>query len=232
MFGAPCLNLSCAFDTCAADPDGCCVRSYAGWLKSPLSTLHKDRKRCETGLAAALRSWQDCTMNGTITLHLTATSAADTARIATRLGQGLKAGDVILLDGPVGAGKSVFARARIQSRLAELGRWEDVPSPSFTLVQTYELDGITLWHADLYRLSDPQDCIELGLDQAFEDAVCLVEWAERLGPLIPPGALHLQVAQGATPDMRELQFRTTNARWAEPLAVLAASMAEGVGTDD
>lgn len=166
-------------------------------------------------------------MDGTSRLHLTATSAEDTARIATRLGQGLAAGDVVLLDGPVGAGKSVFARALIQSRLAALGRWEEVPSPSFTLVQTYDLDAVTLWHADLYRLSDPQDCIELGLDQAFEDAICLVEWAERLGPLTPPDALHLQIGQGAAPDARALQFCAAHARWAEPLAALAASMAEG-----
>lgn len=167
-------------------------------------------------------------MTANLTLQMTTTSPEDTADIATRLGQGLAAGDVILLDGPVGAGKSVFARALIQSRLAAIGRWEDVPSPSFTLVQTYDLDAVTLWHADLYRLGDPQDCIELGLDQAFDDAICLVEWAERLGPLTPRGPLHLHIAPGTSPDTRVLHFRATGSRWTDTLSALAASMSDGL----
>jgi len=149
---------------------------------------------------------------------LTAASEDATARIAARLGAGLGAGDVVLLSGPLGAGKSAFARALIQSRLAALGRMEDVPSPSFTLVQTYDLGAVMLWHADLYRLGDPQECIELGLDEAFETAICLVEWPDRLGPLLPPGALHLQITPDPETEARTLRFHGDAARWGARLA--------------
>lgn len=149
-----------------------------------------------------------------------AASPDATAAIAARLGAGLCAGDTILLSGPVGAGKSHFARALIQSRLAALGRCEDVPSPTFTLVQTYDLDGVEVWHADLYRLHSPRECDELGLDAAFEQAICLIEWPDRLGALAPATALHLALTQGGTPDARELQFTSTDPRWQGRLAAL------------
>ena len=116
----------------------------------------------------------------------------DTSRLAAAVARVLRAGDVLLLSGPIGAGKSHFARAVIQSRLALDGRpVEDVPSPTFTLVQTYEMDGVEIWHADLYRLTHPDEVEELGLIDAFDTAICLVEWPDRLGPLIPPQAIRL-----------------------------------------
>lgn len=144
-------------------------------------------------------------------IPFTSHSPDATAKIAESLGALLSAGDVILLSGPVGAGKSHFARALIQSRLAALGRSEDVPSPTFTIVQSYDLGNIELWHADLYRLSGPSECDELGLPEAFETAICLVEWPDRLGDLCPPGALHLTLEpQG---DARRLHFATDSAAW-------------------
>ena len=166
-------------------------------------------------------------MSDPFQLSLTALSPDATAQFAARLGEGLGAGDVVLMHGPVGAGKSLFARALIQSRLAALGRWEDVPSPSFTLVQTYDLDDVTLWHADLYRLGDPQDYIELGLDEAFEDAICVIEWADRLGPLTPPGALHLTLTPGESADTRHLMFHSRNADWRARIAALAEGERHG-----
>ncbi|MFN4057737.1 MAG: tRNA (adenosine(37)-N6)-threonylcarbamoyltransferase complex ATPase subunit type 1 TsaE [Roseinatronobacter sp.] len=151
---------------------------------------------------------------------LSAPSPEATAQIATRFGGGLRAGDTVLLHGPVGAGKSHFARALIQSRLAAEGRSEDVPSPTFTLVQTYALAGVEIWHADLYRLHDPLECVELGLDQAFEQAICLVEWPDRLGSLTPAAALHLSLAQGADPEARVLTF-AGHPDWAARLRGLA-----------
>ena len=114
-----------------------------------------------------------------------------TAALGERLAGLLHAGDTVLLEGPIGAGKSHLARALIR---ALLGRMEDVPSPSFTLVQTYDADGVEIWHADLYRLSHPDEVLELGLEDAFATAICLVEWPERLGSHLPPDALHLRLA--------------------------------------
>ncbi len=167
------------------------------------------------------QTWQNPAMTCDYALHLTSHAPEQTAAIAARLGAGLGAGDVVLLSGPVGAGKSLFARALIQARLAELGRYEDVPSPSFTLVQTYDLDRVEIWHADLYRLTDPHDALELGLDQAFEDAICLVEWPERLGAFCPASALHVTLDPAADEDARSLRLSATDPRWGDVLRMLA-----------
>jgi tRNA threonylcarbamoyladenosine biosynthesis protein TsaE len=101
-----------------------------------------------------------------------------------------RAGDVILLEGPIGAGKSCLARAFIRARL---GAAEEVPSPTFTLVQVYDDHGTEIWHTDLYRLTHPDEVWELGLDQAFQTAICLVEWPDRLGSHLPPDALRIRL---------------------------------------
>lgn len=114
-----------------------------------------------------------------------------TAALGQRLAALLQPGDTVLLEGPIGAGKSHLARALIRARL---GRMEDVPSPTFTLVQTYDAGEVEIWHADLYRLTHPDEVLELGLDEAFSTAICLVEWPDRLGAHVPPGALWLRLA--------------------------------------
>ena len=96
----------------------------------------------------------------------------------------------VLLEGPIGAGKSHLARALIRARL---GRMEDVPSPTFTLVQTYQAD-VEIWHADLYRLSHPDEVAELGLEDAFSHAICLIEWPDRLGRLTPANAIRIALS--------------------------------------
>ncbi len=128
-------------------------------------------------------------------------SSDDTAALARRIGARLRSGDVLLLDGPIGAGKTHFARALIQSLLI---RPEDVPSPTFTLVQVYDSVAGPIWHADLYRLTDPSEVEELGLSDAFDSAICLIEWPDRLGIRLPPGALRLVFAQGAGDDQRQI----------------------------
>jgi tRNA threonylcarbamoyladenosine biosynthesis protein TsaE len=111
-----------------------------------------------------------------------------TADFASSIAPLLSVGDTLLLLGDIGAGKSAFARALIRARL---DRMEDVPSPTFTLVQTYEAPDGDIWHCDLYRLTHPDEALELGLDEAFEAAICLIEWPDRLGDTAPSTALHL-----------------------------------------
>lgn len=119
---------------------------------------------------------------------------AATAAFAAQLAIVLQPGDTILLSGPIGAGKSALARALIRARLGNPS--EDVPSPTFTLVQTYAHPKGDIWHCDLYRLTHPDEAMELGLDDAFETAICLIEWPDRLGDLAPPGALHITLEAG------------------------------------
>lgn len=143
----------------------------------------------------------------TQTFHIT--DADQTSRLARALGALLRAGDTVLLNGEVGAGKTHFARALIQSLLP---RPEDVPSPTFTLVQTYDSTlGPEIWHADLYRLHDPSEVEELGLTDAMEDAICLIEWPDRLASLRPDDALDITLL---TSDAET--HRTLTAAWRDP----------------
>lgn len=114
-----------------------------------------------------------------------------TLRLSERFARIAQPGVTLLLHGHVGAGKTFFARAVIQTLLARSNLFEDVPSPTFTLVQIYHTSGLEIWHADLYRLTSGDDIIELGLDAAMENAFCLVEWPDRLQEDVPDTALHL-----------------------------------------
>lgn len=137
--------------------------------------------------------------------------AEATARLGETLAPLLRAGDVLLLEGQIGAGKTHFARALISARLAALGRHEDIPSPTFTLVQSYDA-APEIWHADLYRLTHPDEAIELGLEEAFETAICLVEWPDRLGDLTPAGALTLRFSLRAGGAARAVEI-SGDAAW-------------------
>jgi len=127
-------------------------------------------------------------MSSTPNILLPLATEADTAALGARLARAARPGDCILLQGPIGAGKSCLARAFIR---ALCGPTEEVPSPTFTLVQVYDAQGVEIWHADLYRLTHPDEVWELGLDEAFQNAICLVEWPDRLGRHQPDGALRL-----------------------------------------
>ncbi|SEN50564.1 tRNA threonylcarbamoyladenosine biosynthesis protein TsaE [Roseovarius tolerans] len=145
---------------------------------------------------------------------LTLASPDATCAFAQALGHRLSAGDVLLLSGGVGAGKTHFARCLIRALLREP---EDVPSPTYTLVQTYPGSNCEIWHADLYRLSDPTEVIELGLTEAFESAIALVEWPDRLGDLAPPGALTLDFTPAEAEDTRHLTLTWSDPRWTTTL---------------
>jgi tRNA threonylcarbamoyladenosine biosynthesis protein TsaE len=104
----------------------------------------------------------------------------------------LRIGDVVALSGELGAGKSTLARGILRG----LGHEGDVPSPTFGLVIPYEPPGLRIpaWHADLYRIDQPEEAEALALDEALEDGVLLVEWPERLGPRLWPEALRITLS--------------------------------------
>jgi tRNA threonylcarbamoyladenosine biosynthesis protein TsaE len=116
---------------------------------------------------------------------------AATERLAAALAPLIGPGDAILLEGVLGAGKTAFARALLRTACADAAL--EVPSPSFTLVQTYAAPGVTLHHYDLWRLDGPSALAELGWEEARRDAV-LVEWPDRLGMLRPADALTVHFA--------------------------------------
>lgn len=135
-------------------------------------------------------------------------SPEDTSRFAETLAPLLNAGDIILLEGPIGAGKTHFARSLIQALLPEP---EDIPSPTFTIIQVYDGPDCEIWHSDLYRLGHPDEAIELGLDEAFETAICLIEWPDRLGDLLPASALFM------TLETTGEDSRTARLNWTDPV---------------
>jgi len=131
---------------------------------------------------------------------------AATAAFAARLAPLAGPGDVIALWGGLGTGKTVFARAFIRARG---NPDEEVPSPTFTLVQVYDpaagFSG-SVYHFDLYRLDAPEDAFELDIEDAFAEGISLIEWPDRLGPLLPDARLDVTLAHGASPESRRLSL--------------------------
>lgn len=154
----------------------------------------------------------------TAPLYLDFRTETETTDFAAGLAANLHPGDTVLLSGAVGSGKTHFARSLIQ---AILQIPEDVPSPTFTLVQTYETTRGSLWHSDLYRLTSPFEVEELGLPEAFDTAICLIEWPDRLGDAAPINALTLSFSHGADENHRTLTASWTHSRWQKKLAVWA-----------
>lgn len=142
-------------------------------------------------------------------------SPSDTEAFARDIGRVISSSDTLLLHGPVGVGKTHFARSLIQ---ALMDVPEDVPSPTYTLVQTYNTNVAEVWHADLYRISDAVEIEELGLTEAFESAICLIEWPEILGDEAPRDAVSLFFATGIEKDQREIILRWTDPKWQNRLA--------------
>ena len=140
-----------------------------------------------------------------------------TERLASALAALLRPGDVVALSGDLGSGKTTLARALIRTLSGDPE--EEVPSPTFTLVQSYETPAGPVWHFDLYRLSGPDEMLELGWDEATATAILLVEWPERLGSLLPPGRLDL-VLTATGPESREAVLGG-DAGWTERLGSFA-----------
>lgn len=123
----------------------------------------------------------------------------DTAALAAEIANNARPGDIICLSGDLGTGKTVFARAFIR---ALAGTDTEVPSPTFTLLQTYETRNGPLRHFDLYRIQDSEEIFELGWEEDLNGTITLVEWPQRLGPCLPPRRTDIVFKPGATPESR------------------------------
>ena len=128
---------------------------------------------------------------------------AATEALAVRIAEISGVGDLIALHGNLGVGKTVFARAFIRSRA---GADEEVPSPTFTLVQPYDCEPVPIYHFDLYRVNQPDEVLELGFEDAMADGTVLVEWPERLGPYLPRDRLDVEIHQGGSPGSRLIRL--------------------------
>ena len=162
--------------------------------------------RRNSELVKVLRGRED---QGPVEIALDLPDLAATEALAARLAPLLRPGDAVLLDGPLGAGKSAFARALLRAATGDAAL--EVPSPTFTLVQSYDLPAGPAHHFDLYRLSGPAGLTELGWDEAREGIV-LVEWPERLGQLAPPDALRIHLTPGAAEEARHAVLSGWDAR--------------------
>jgi tRNA threonylcarbamoyladenosine biosynthesis protein TsaE len=117
--------------------------------------------------------------------------AEATERLGAALARALARGDAVCLIGPLGAGKTTLARGLVRALTTPD---EDVPSPTFTLVQVYDGPRFPLAHFDLYRLERPDEAYEIGLDEALEEGAALIEWPQRLGRRLPPDRLDVEIA--------------------------------------
>jgi tRNA threonylcarbamoyladenosine biosynthesis protein TsaE len=136
-------------------------------------------------------------MSFELTIDLPNPAATDA--LGERLAAILRPGDVVALEGPLGTGKTALARAAVRA-LTDPG--EEVPSPTFTLVQVYQSEAGPLYHFDLYRLEAPDQAVELGIDDAFAEGISLVEWPDRLGGYLPRRHLKIELSAGADKDSR------------------------------
>jgi len=160
-------------------------------------------------------------------LQVTISDTSEMAAFADVLAPFAARGDVLALRGPLGAGKTHFARAFIAARARAAGLPEDavgeVPSPTFTLVQTYDLPDAPVWHFDLFRLERPEDALELGIEDAFALAISLIEWPEKLGGYLPSARLDLEIGFAGEPTARALRL-TGGGAWPSRLASLAKAL--------
>jgi tRNA threonylcarbamoyladenosine biosynthesis protein TsaE len=154
-------------------------------------------------------------MSTTVTLDLA--DEAATRALGARLARLARPGDVIALAGTLGTGKSTLARAFVQALTSDD---EEVPSPTFTLVQIYDAAAGQIWHFDLYRLEKAEEAFELGIEDAFIDGICLIEWPDRLGRLMPRKRLDIALSAGDTETARRATL-TSHSQWDDRMESLS-----------
>ncbi len=134
---------------------------------------------------------------------------AATARLGAAIAARLQAGEAVCLSGPLGAGKSTLARALVRALTTPD---EEVPSPTFTLVQFYEGKRIDVAHFDLYRLADADEAYEIGLDEALDDGAAVIEWPERLAGRLPADRLDIEIELSDEASARRVRL-TPHGAW-------------------
>ena len=138
-----------------------------------------------------------------------------TVSISRALAELVRPGDTLLLFGDIGSGKTFLSRTLIQKMMQSQGiALEDVPSPTFTILQIYDTISPTVWHLDLYRISNSEEIIDLDLEKALENNVCLIEWPENMGLYVPKRNLSITLEEtlGAC-DSRTITLEFNDAGW-------------------
>ena len=149
-----------------------------------------------------------------ICLTITSPDEAATGALAAALARQCVNGDCLLLSGDLGAGKTVFARGFIRALTDE--RMEIV-SPTFTLLQTYPIEGGVISHFDLYRLRSPEELMEIGLEDALSQGITLIEWPEMARNFTPSGALEIGIRMGGAAEERVIEFSGAAEVWQDRL---------------
>ena len=143
----------------------------------------------------------------------TSNSTEETLNLGKRIAPHLQKGDVIVMTGDLGAGKTLFTSGILEY----FGKKDEVSSPTFTIVNEYDLnDGLKLFHFDVYRLESPDEFLAIGGDEFFEQGICLIEWGEKIEEYLPKDVLRINIKKDTEDDSkRNFSFHTTSERYNE-----------------
>jgi tRNA threonylcarbamoyladenosine biosynthesis protein TsaE len=160
-------------------------------------------------------------------IALTTKSADDTRELAAAVAPLVRSGDILLLAGELGAGKTCFTQGFGRG----LGVTEQITSPTFTLLHPYEGSSLRLLHADVYRLDHLQEIVDLGITELVdENAVAVIEWGDMAEPVLPKDFLEVRLAYGDEDDVRTLELRTVGPSWANRSVALQRALERWAAT--
>jgi len=145
-------------------------------------------------------------------MKITTHDARETKRVAGALGRQLKRGDLVVLTGDLGSGKTTFAQGVAEA----LGVTEPVTSPTFTIVQEYE-GALPIAHVDVYRMQRMQELHDLGFEELIENRVVLIEWGEAVLPALPADRIEVRLRVGDDPAVRDIEIEGRGARALDPV---------------